>query len=295
VTANARSARARALSLAITVSSECAARLPAGTAGRFAAAGGRVEWAVRPNKRRQLRTNLAHVLALPPGDPAVGRLARAVVITGARRAADLLWAFARPEEARRRLTIDPPGGLAALGDFPDGAILASAHVGGFEFALACGLARDYEVSVVTDTDATAAAVARWRRAGGAELVPADVPRTAVRRLRQGGVAVVLCDLQQPGMRGYQVRFLDAEAVMPAGPAALARLTGAPIVPFSVLPTGVRSYRLVFEQPLPAPERHDRAGEHALTQALADAVSATLRANPSHWDAVDPIPWRARRE
>lgn len=283
---------AHILRFAIAATSECVARLPPGAVDRMATAGGHVEWALRPRKRRLLRVNLAHALARAADDPVVAALAHEVVVTGARRAADVLWAFARPAEALARLRIEPPRGLDELVDTERGVILAGAHAGGFEFALACGLARGHHVAVLTDMNPTALALARWRLAGGAELLPADTPpRTAVARLRAGGVLVVLADLHRPGMRGRNVHFLDGEAMLPAGPAALARLTGAPIVPFAVLPIARRAYRLALAAPLLAPARHDRPGERQLAQALADALSATLRAHPRQWDAVDPIPWR----
>ena len=90
-----------------------------------------------------------------------------------------------------------------------------------------------------------------------------------------------------------MRLLDAVAELPAGPVALARLCGTPIVPFTVLPDAPRRWRVGIERPLSPPAREaGEAGERALLQELADRWSVTLRDHAEHWAAVYPMTWRA---
>jgi lauroyl/myristoyl acyltransferase len=115
-------------------------------------------------------------------------------------------------------------------------------------------------------------------------------------VRRGGVAALVADVHRPGMRSHRVRFLDAWADLPAGPAALCRLTGAPAVPFAVVKVGERTWRAQLGEPIAAPPRGSgAAGERALAQALADAFGAVIREHLEQWDAVDPIPWHASDE
>jgi lauroyl/myristoyl acyltransferase len=115
---------------------------------------------------------------------------------------------------------------------------------------------------------------------------------AARLLRDGEAILLLGDYAKEGMRTYAVRLLDAVAELPAGPVALARLCGSPIVPFSVLPEAPRRWRVEIESPLwPPPRDSGEAGERALLQELADRWSVTLRTHAEHWAAVYPMTWR----
>jgi lauroyl/myristoyl acyltransferase len=131
---------------------------------------------------------------------------------------------------------------------------------------------------VTD-DWLAWAVAGLRaRAGLGLLYDTEPAARAASLLRSGEAVLVLGDYAKGPMRTYPVRLLDAVAELPAGPAALARLCGTPIVPFTVLPLGPRRWRVEAELPLSPPDRDSGPdGERALLQALADRWTAQLRA------------------
>jgi lauroyl/myristoyl acyltransferase len=80
--------------------------------------------------------------------------------------------------------------------------------------------------------------------------------------------------------------------MPAGVVSLARLAGAPIVPFTVLPRGQRRWVVTIEPPIEPPDReHGHDGEQAVLQLLADRWTETVRRYPEHWAASFPIEWR----
>jgi lauroyl/myristoyl acyltransferase len=115
---------------------------------------------------------------------------------------------------------------------------------------------------------------------------------AARLLRAGEALLVLGDYAKEWMRTYPVQLLDAVAELPAGPVVLARLCGSPLVPFSVLPTAPRRWRVEIEEPLLAPDRNGgEEAERELLQALADRWTASLREHAEHWAAVYPMTWR----
>jgi lauroyl/myristoyl acyltransferase len=175
-----------------------------------------------------------------------------------------------------------------------GAILASPHVGGWEVVVPfASLVPDIAVTAIVENDWLAWAVADIRMRGGIEVVSiGEPPLRAVHALRDGHVVVVLADVAQPGMRGVEVTLLDAPIVLPARPAALARIARAPILPFAALPIDRRAWRVWIGEPIaPPPRGSGRAGEAAATQALADVWSEVIRAHPTHWAAVDPMAWR----
>ena len=107
-------------------------------------------------------------------------------------------------------------------------------------------------AIVTD-DWLACAVEGLRiRAGLGIMYDSESAANAVTLLRRGEALLVLGDYAKEGMRTYAVRFLDAVAKLPAGHAVLARVCGAPVVPFSVLPLARRRWRIEVEPPSTRP-------------------------------------------
>jgi KDO2-lipid IV(A) lauroyltransferase len=269
------------------------ARLGVRTSHRLAALGGNLEWALRPGKRANLRTNLAHALARDPDDPLVRATVRREFVNEAYRSADFLWSVAAPDEVVARTELVPGDRLEAALAAGRGAILASGHIGGWEVVTAMSRTLGVRVTAIVDHDWIARAVMGVREHAGLDLLPNDrSPRQALRSLAAGGVVVVLFDQPKLWMRCHTVRLLDGEVALPSGPAGLSRLGQAPLVPFAVLPSGPRRWRIELHEPIPPPPRHGgRAAEQETSQVLADALSRILRAHPEHWAAVDPMPWR----
>ncbi|HUF00847.1 MAG TPA: lysophospholipid acyltransferase family protein [Gaiellaceae bacterium] len=286
---------ARVLRGAIVGASAVVSRLPAGIVSRLAAAGGTVEWALRPAKRRRLAENLCHTLGLPPGHHEVRALVRREMLNEARRSADFLWAVARPDELLATAEIigreHVDTGLA----HGRGVLLVSTHVGGWEVAttLPRAIVPVPTTAIVTD-DWLAWAVEGLRaRAGLGIMYDSEPASKAVRLLRAGEAVLVLGDYAKEWMRTYPVRLLDGVAELPAGAVALARLGGTPIVPFTVLPVATRRWRVEIEPPLAPPERDGGVeAETRVLQALADRWTVTLREHAEHWAAVYPMTWRA---
>ena len=285
---------ARALRGAIVGASAITSRLPVGVVGPLASVGARVEWACRPGKRRQLASNLCHALGLPPGHPDVRALVRREVRNEARRSADFLWALANPDELLATTKIEGREHIDEALARGHGVLLVSTHVGGWEVAtaLAKAIVPVPTTAIVTD-DWLAWAVEGLRvRAGLGVMYDSELASKAARLLRDGEAILVLGDYAKDWMRTYSIRFLDAVAELPAGPVALARLCGTPLVPFSVLPVAARWWRVEIEAPLDPPQRNGGVeAEQALLQELADRWTETLRANAEHWAAVYPMAWR----
>jgi len=286
---------ARVLRAAIVGASATGGNLPAPLAHRLAAVGATLEWALRPAKRKRLAENLCHTLGLPPNHPAVRELVRREVRNEAARSADFLWALAHQDLLLATTRVEGREHIDAALAAGRGVLLVSTHVGGWEVAtaLAKKVVPVRTTAVVTD-DWLAWAVEGLRvRAGLGIMYDSEPVSKAARLLRDGEAILVLGDYAKEGMRTYPVRLLDAVAELPAGPVALARLCGTPIVPFTVLPDAPRRWWVGIEPPLSPPAREaGEAGERALLQELADRWSVTLRDHAEHWAAVYPMTWRA---
>jgi lauroyl/myristoyl acyltransferase len=272
-------------------------RLPVPVAHAFAAVGGHLEWALRPHKRRALGANLVHAVGVPPRSPQLRRLVRREVINEARRSADLLWAIGKPEQALDAIEVVGLEHLQPAVEAGTGVVLAGLHLGGWEVAAAVPHAvLPMPTTVVVADNWLAWAMQHVRASSGLRVIYRHAPAVAAAHaLRRGEALLVLGDdASGPAPRTHLVDFCDARAHLPAGIASLARITGAPIVPFSVLPDAPRRWRVTVEVPIPAPaSRGGAVAEACALQRLADRWTALLRAHPDQWAASFPIAWEPR--
>ena len=174
-----------------------------------------------------------------------------------------------------------------------GIVLVGAHVGGWEVATALPAAVLSVPTTVIVADWLAWAIQHVRYAAGLRVAYAGrLPLDSVRLLHRGEALLVLGDDgSQTSARSYPVQFCGATAGLPAGAVSLARLAGASIVPFTVLPRGRRRWVATVEPCIEPPGRAaGTAGEQAVLQLLADRWTATVRQYPEHWAASFPIDW-----
>jgi KDO2-lipid IV(A) lauroyltransferase len=268
-------------------------RLPVRVAHALAVVGGHIEWALRPGKRRRLRTNLSSVTGRPMSE--VRSLVRREIVNEARRSADLLWAIGRPDEFLDRATIVGREHVETAAGRGTGVVLAGAHLGGWEVAAAIPAAVvPVPTTVVVADDWLAWAIQHVRRAAGLRIAYSTAAPINLVRLLQCGEALLVLgdDATRAGSRTYPVRFGASIAELPTGVATLARLAGSPIVPFSVLPARPRHWVITIEPPIePAPIHAGRDGDHAVLQQLADRWTAVIERHPAEWAASFAIDWR----
>lgn len=134
---------------------------------------------------------------------------------------------------------------------------------------------------------------------GMEVLPltggGDVFGTLVRRLRTGGFVPLLADRDLTAT-GVPVTLFGETARMAAGPASLALVTGAALVPVSIryerLPAGAPARWgtvVTFHPEVPQPQtggRPERIG--AMTQACADALARGIAAHPQDWHMLQRV-------
>ena len=268
-------------------------RMPSWLAHALAEAGGNIQWVSRPKRRRKLAFNLCHTMSLPPDDPEVRRLVRQVMLNEARAAADLLWAIGQPQEFLDSVVYEDWHLVDSVVSQGRGLILAGTHLGGWEVATAIpGAKVAVPTSVIVADNWIAWAIEHVRSGVGLQVMYRQVAALrSVRRLQAGEAVLLLGDNSEFAGHTHRVRFLDSDVQMAAGVAALARLSGAPIVPFTVLPLGPRRWHVAIDPPIdPPPADSGRAGEQPVMQQLADRWSATIRSNPEQWALTAPLEW-----
>lgn len=128
----------------------------------------------------------------------------------------------------------------------------------------------------------------YRESLGMEVLPltgADDPfRAMSARLRDGRLVCLVAD-RDIASTGLEVSLLGEPARLPAGPAALCRVTGAALVPATLSYAGPQ---LAIRFHPPVPSVRGRAGTEAMTQQVADAFSTGIRAHPHDWHMLQRV-------
>jgi KDO2-lipid IV(A) lauroyltransferase len=103
-------------------------------------------------------------------------------------------------------------------------------------------------------------------------------------IRRGRVVCLLADRDLEG-RGVPVRWRGQQVTMPAGPAVVARRSGAALLPAicQYTPTGMR---IVLGAAVE--HRPGRDGLIAMTQEVADFFAARIAAKPEDWHLMQPF-------
>lgn len=265
-------------------------RLPTGPSARVVGWFVQGSYLVWPRKRRWSNLNFGHVLGLPPGDPAVRRMAMRAYRSYARYLVELMQLPGMPRDEAGAM-LDPAALDAVERMWRDskGLIFVACHVGNNE-AIAAGVgARGWPLSGLAD-DSTFPELfehlreerSRW----GSTVIPWRNLREVYGVLRRREMLALLVDW------GYRpedvpVRLFDAWTTLPAGPATLAGKTGATIVPVVArrLPDG--RFFAATDDPIRVASTEPPEILRA-TQAVADAVERVIAAAPDQWYSFKPM-------
>jgi KDO2-lipid IV(A) lauroyltransferase len=273
-------------------------RMPAPVARALVSFALQVSFFLWPKKRRWVNDNFAHILGKPPGSLEVRRKAFAAYRSYARYVIELMR-LPRLTNEQAAALVDTSSLLALEAYWKasgKGLILTTAHIGNLE-GVARGVARHgWPLAALGDDSSFPelfALLQKQRRDWGVNLIPWRSLREVFGVLRRNEIIVLLVDW------GYRpddipVHMFDAWTTLPAGPAAMAAKTGAPIVHVAIRrsPDG-RTYQVTHGEPIEV-RSSDPAELQRATQAIADALEATIAAAPEQWYSFKPI-WPSTAE
>ena len=285
----AECARSRATELGYAAGWRLVRALPEPVAARAFRLGADV--AARRGEHTQLRRNLGRVLGVAPA--AVPH----VVIRDALRSYARYWreAFRLPsadhDAIRARVHADGEEHIQAALDAGRGVLLVLPHSGNWDVAGLWLVGRTGTFTTVAERLQPESLFRRfvaYRESLGFEILPmtgGESPvRGIVRRLRAGG-AVCLVGDRDLSRVGVPVTFFGELSRMPAGPASIARSTGAALLPVDCFFAG-DDWRIRIHPPVD-PELDVAAA----TQVVADRFAASIAAHPADWHMLQPF-WEA---
>jgi KDO2-lipid IV(A) lauroyltransferase len=265
-----------------------ACRLPRPLAWAMARGIARLFAALGPRRRRAVRQNLARIR--PDADArTLDALVDATYLAFAESLVDAWRDAGDPDRASAACAIEGAEGLRAALATGRGVVLWSAHLGNWELAAAALARAGFAVSALARAHAGAGADGFFleRRAAAGVRVVGRCPgaRGARSVLRARGLLALLGDRRFEG-RGRAVPLFGRPARLPAAPLALARRTGAMVVPGFVVRVAPGRYQVQLEPALPdACTGGD--GDGALA-ALAAALERHVRRDPTQWFVFEPV-------
>ena len=200
------------------------------------------------------------------------------------------------ERLRDGFRLDPASALDDAMRAGTGAIMVPSHSANWDHAGAWACVRYGGVSTVAERlkpEGLFEQFLDYRRSLGMDVLALgddDIVRQLARRLREGRIVALLGD-RDLSRNGIEVDLLGEPARLPAGPALLAVLTGAPLFPVAMRFTEHGSRGDVAPR-VEVPEGLPRAEQiRVMTQRIADALGDGIRRNPQDWHMLQPV-WTA---
>ena len=172
-----------------------------------------------------------------------------------------------------------------------GPILVLPHLGAWEWAAAwIGRIMGIQVSAVVER-LEPHDVFDWfvelRQSYGIEVIPLGPQALArvVKAIKAKNIVCLLSDRDLAGS-GVEVKFFGETTTLPAGPALLARRTGAPLLPTAVYYRGHTRLGCVTEPIWASKDVPLRADMKRMTQAMATAFERLVEAAPDQWHLLE---------
>lgn len=278
------------------VTSWLLATLPPGPAAAVIGRASQLSYLLWGTKRRWSNRNFGHVLGLPPDHPKVRRAAMRAYYGYGRYLVELMRLPTQPAEALaarvpdldadevKRLWREAPGG--------GGLIFTVAHVGNNEAVAAAVASHGMPISVVADDTAFPEIfdiLRRQRESWGVSVIGWRNLRAIFGVLRRREMLALLVDW---GYRsdGIPVRLFGQWTALPSGPATLAAKTGSRVLPIAIRRRPDDTFLVSFPDPIDLADAGPAELQRA-TQAMADALAATIAPAPDQWYSFKPI-WPA---
>lgn len=291
----ARESLRERLAYAAYASAERAAiTLPESIGRRMFALAGTAAFHVAPRARGVVEANLAAVLGTERGSPLLHEATRDAFLSYARYWYDTFHVRALPDaEFMRRVRAEGGHHLARAVAEGRGAVAALPHMGNWDVGGKWVHLSGWRITAVAELlrpERLFRLFVRHREALGMGIVPlhdaTSVGQELAHRLQDNEVIALVADRDLKGT-GVEVEMFGATRRMPAGPALLALLADAPLVPCAVYDTE-DGWVIVIDQPLEIERtEHLRSDVTALTRRLAGAFERAIAAAPTQWHMFQP--------
>jgi Kdo2-lipid IVA lauroyltransferase/acyltransferase len=276
-------------------------RLPARLVYAGAVLGGEITYLGWTTKRDIAKHNLAVVLGLPQTHVEVARVARRSFRNFAKYLTEIMrFPKLHAADLQRMVTIDEGsfGHLRAARDHGKGLIFVSVHFGNFELGGA-RIAQEIPLTVVADELENQRLmdflVANREHKNVNIVPPAGSAKRVLAALKRNEMVGFMMDLGPRTMEldNVQAEFFGMRTAFPTIAAALARVSGAPIVVAAVRRERDNSFRGTALPPIFVERTKQTAHDlEQATQTIVRALEGLVRPDPDQWYIFRPM-WPER--
>lgn len=110
----------------------------------------------------------------------------------------------------------------------------------------------------------------------------DSPRKILKVLKENRIVGIVADQDVDSVEGVFVNFFGRPAYTPAGPVAIARASGAALIPVFIIRKNGR-HELIIEEPIELTDTGDKSADLIKnTQKWSDVVESYIRKYPEQW-------------
>lgn len=258
---------------------------------------GRVWYSLDGGRRRMATRHMERVLG--SGSDVAGA-SESVMESYGRYFAEALWVRAqRIPGLMEKTSVEGLDLVVAARDEGNGMVFSVPHLGNWEVAAPVAAKVGIPVVAVAE-DLPNSRITDWftsmRNDIGIEIVLAtgrvEVMRQLEAAIADNKAVALLADRDLNG-KGVEVEFFGENTTMPAGPAALAVKTGAPLFPVAAYFDG-DGHRVVVRPAIEVPEGKRSDQVKKMTQSMAGEFENLILAAPDQWHLVVPN-WPSDRE
>ncbi|MEO8632585.1 MAG: lysophospholipid acyltransferase family protein [Chloroflexota bacterium] len=278
-------------------------RLPARLVYSGAVLGGEIGYLVWRRRREITKSNFAVVLGKSAGDPEVARVARRAFRNFGKYLTEIMrFPSMGQAELHELVTIDQASleHLQSARERGRGIIFVSAHFGNFELGGA-RIAQDIPLTVVADELENQRLmdflVSNREHKNVVILPPEGATRRVLAALRRNEMVGFMMDLgpRAHELDNVQALFFGVRTAFPTIAAALARVSGAPIIVAAVTRDRDNSFKGVALSPIFVERTKQAANDlERATQAVVHALEGLMRPQPDQWYIFRPM-WPAALE
>ncbi|MFV1961778.1 MAG: phosphatidylinositol mannoside acyltransferase [Acidimicrobiia bacterium] len=255
-------------------------------------------WYSADSGRRQMATR--HMERVLGGKTDVARASESVMKSYGRYFAEALWVRAqRVPGILEKTSVEGLDMVLAAKDEGNGMVFSVPHVGNWEVAAPVAVREGIPVVAVAE-NLPNKRITDWftamRNDFGIEIVLATGRIEVMRQLEAAiadNKAVALLSDRDLNGKGVEVEFFGEKTTLPAGPAALAVKTGAPLFPVAVYFDG-DGHRVVVRPAIEVPEGKRSDQVKKMTQSMAAELEFLIREAPDQWHLVVPN-WPSDKE
>jgi KDO2-lipid IV(A) lauroyltransferase len=275
-------------------------RLPKRLVYLGAVVGGEITYLVWGGRREITKNNFAVVLGRPPEHPDVARVSRRAFRNFGKYLTEIMrFPSMGSAELHELVKIDAQShiNLDAAREHGRGIIFVSAHFGNFELGGA-RIAQEIPLTVVADELENQRLmdflVTNREHKNVVILPPQGATRRVLAALRRNEMVGFMMDLgpRAQELDNVEATFFGVRTSFPTIAAALARVSGAPIIVAAVTRDRDNSFKGVAVPPIFVQRTKQAASdlEHA-TQAIVHALEGLMRPQPDQWYIFRPM-WPA---